>query len=433
LEKLYHTNGRCLIAPGIDMSLHSLLRYNYNTFFIPAKEVRMSQPLNGIRILDLSRLLPGAYASQMLADFGADVIKIEEPGSGDYGRTMPPYGPGGMSLYFLAINRNKRSMTLNLKTERGREIFLRLVHGADVVLESFRPGVLERLGLVYEQLKETNPGIIYCAISGYGQDGPYRLRAGHDLNYAGYAGLLHYNRGPHGEPAMPATQLGDLAGGSYMAVIGILTALMGRAQTGEGRMIDVSMTEGVLSLLPLVAAAYFNSGKAPTPGRSALDGGLPCYNIYETRDGKHVTLAALEPKFWHTFCTRIGHLELLPFHMPVGPGEREQAMDMLSAIFKTKTRDEWVAELGDSDACVGPVYDIEEALNDPHAQERGVEVSSGRPGQTFRTLPSFPRISGVENEQRYPPPELGEHSVELLHESGYSDEEIEQFRGEGII
>ncbi len=393
----------------------------------------MSQLLSGIRILDLSRLLPGAYASQMLADFGADVIKVEEPGSGDYGRFMPPQGPGGMSLYFTAINRNKRSITINLKAEQGREIFLRMVRHADVVLESFRPGVMERLGLGYEQLKELHPGIIYCAISGYGQDGPYRLRAGHDLNYAGYAGLLHYNRGPHGEPAMPATQLGDLAGGSYMAVIGILAAVIGRAQTGEGRKIDVSMTEGVMSLLPLVASAYLNTGKAPRPGYSTLDGGLPCYNIYETKDGKHVTLAALEPKFWHTFCTHIGHLELLPFHAPVGPGEREQAMDTLRAVFKTKTRDEWVAELGDIDACVGPVYSIDEALNDQQAQARGVTVSSGSGDETIQTLSSFPRISGVEDEQRYAPPQLGEHSGELLREAGYSDAEIEQFKVGGVV
>ena len=234
----------------------------------------MTQPLNGIRVLDLSRLLPGAYASQMLADYGADVIKVEEPGTGDYGRFMPPQLAGGMSLYFVAINRNKRSMTLNLKSQAGHDIFLRLVRQADVVLESFRPGVMDRLGLGYEQLKEINPGLVYCAISGYGQDGPYRLRAGHDLNYAGYAGLLDYNRGPRGEPAMPPTQLGDLAGGSFMAVIGIMTALYGRTQTGEGRMIDVSMTEGVMSLLPLTATAYLNTGKAPQPGKTQLDGGL---------------------------------------------------------------------------------------------------------------------------------------------------------------
>jgi alpha-methylacyl-CoA racemase len=396
----------------------------------------MSQPLSGIRILDLSRLLPGAYASQMLADFGADVIKIEEPGSGDYGRFMPPHGAGGMSLYFLATNRNKRSMTLNLKSSAGREIFLRLVRPADVVLESFRPGVMERLGLGYQQLKNVHPGLIYCAISGYGQDGPYHLRAGHDLNYAGYAGLLHYNRGADGEPAMPATQLGDLAGGSFMAVIGILTALVGRAQTGEGRMIDVSMTEGVMSLLPLAAAAYLNTGVVPQPGLSALDGGLPCYNIYETQDGKHITLAALEYKFWHTFCTRVGHLELLPFHQPVGPAEREQAMDMLRAIFKTRTRDEWIAELADIDACVGPVYGIDEALNDRHAQTRGMSVTGGPVGETgasFRTLPGFPRISGVEHEQRHPPPGLGEHTSELLLELGYSGTAIEEFKAGGVV
>ena len=393
----------------------------------------MSQPLSGLRILDLSRLIPGAYASQMLADFGADVIKVEEPGSGDYGRFMPPYGAGGMSLNFTAINRNKRSITLNLKAEEGRAVFLRLVRDADVVLESFRPGVMERLGLGYERLREIQPGIIYCAISGFGQDGPYRLRAGHDLNYAGYAGLLHYNRGANGEPAMPASQLGDLAGGSYMAVMGILAAVVGRTKTGEGGKIDVSMTEGVMSLLPLAASAYLNTGKAPRPGHSALDGGLPCYNIYETKDGKHVTLAALEPKFWHTFCTHTGHLELLPFHTPVGPGEREEAMEILRAIFKTKTRDEWVAELEEVDACVGPVYSIDEALNDQHAQARGETVTGGSGEETFHTLRSFPRIAGVEDEQRYVPPAMGEQTEELLREAGYGDAEIAQFKRGGVI
>jgi alpha-methylacyl-CoA racemase len=393
----------------------------------------MDLPLNGVRILDVSRLVPGAYASQMMADFGADVVKIEEPGSGDYSRSMQPSGPGGMGLYFLALNRNKRSVTLNLKTERGREIFLRMVDEADVVLESFRPGVLERLGLGYEQLKKKNKGIIYCAISGYGQDGPYQQRAGHDLNYAGYAGLLHYNRSTHGEPVMPPTQFGDLAGGGQMAVIGILTALVGRAQTGEGRKIDVSMTGGLLSLLSLSATTYLNTRKVPKPGHSTLDGGLPCYNIYETQDGKYVTLAALEPKFWQMFCTRIGHLELLPFHIPVGSGESNEARDILKAIFKTRTRDEWMADLAEIDACVGPVYDIGEALHDPQTLAQDVSVTGNIDGEPFQSLTSFPRISDVKVEQRYAPPRLGEHTGEILLDVGYSEAEIAQFREEGII
>ncbi len=393
----------------------------------------MSQPLSGIRILDLSRLLPGAYASQMLADFGAEVIKVEEPGSGDYGRYMQPHGPGGLSLYFLAINRNKRSVTLNLKTPQGREIFLRMVREADVILESFRPGVMERLGLGYEQLREIKPGIIYCAISGYGQTGPYRLRAGHDLNYEGYAGLLDYNRSPDGALAMPPTQLADLAGGSFMAIIGILTALLGRTRTGEGRMVDVAMSEGILSLMPLVATAYLNTGKVPQPGHSTLDGALPCYNMYETQDGKYVTLAALEPKFWHTFCTHIGHLELLPFHLPLGPEERAQAMEIVANVFKTKTRAEWLAEFADIDACVGPVYTLDEALRDPQVQARGVSVTDGTGETTFYTLTSFPRISDVDMEQLHSVPTLGEHNAELLHSLGYNEAQIARLKSDGII
>nr|BBH93929.1 CoA transferase [Thermogemmatispora argillosa] len=393
----------------------------------------MTQPLSGIRVLDLSRLLPGGYASQLLADFGADVIKVEEPGSGDYGRNMPPYGPAGMGLAFLAVNRNKRSLTLNLKSEEGRAIFLRLVRSADVLLESFRPGVMARLGLGYEQLREVRPELIYCAISGYGQDGPYSQRAGHDLNYLGYAGLLHYNRDQQGRPVMPPTQLADLAGGGLMAVIGILTALVGRSQSGQGRFVDVAMTEGAMALLPLAISTYLTTGQAPQPGHSPLDGGLPCYNIYETRDGGYITLAALEPKFWHAFCTRIGHLELLPFHTPVGPEERKQAIAILQSIFKTKTRAEWLAELADLDACVGPVYSLEEALSDSQAQARAVVQMSEIAGGTLGALRALPRLSDTSQEERYQPPRLGEHTAAILSELGYSQEDIASFRARGII
>jgi alpha-methylacyl-CoA racemase len=393
----------------------------------------MSQPLSGIRVLDLSRLLPGAYASQMLADFGADVIKIEEPLQGDYARGMYPYGLNGMGVYYLAVNRNKRSLTLNLKHERGRALFLELLEHADVLLESFRPGTLARLGLGYEQLKTRFPRLIYCAISGYGQDGPYRQRAGHDLNYAGYAGLLDYNRDEQGKPLLPATQLGDLVGGGLMAVVGTLMAVIGRAQSGQGCLVDAAMTEGITALLPFISSVYLETGKAPVPGHAMLDGALPCYNIYETQDGRYVTLAALEQKFWHTFCTRIGHLELLPFHAPSGPAERDQAIQMLREIFKTKTRDEWLAELAEIDACVGPVYTIEEALQDPHMRARNVEVTSGEPGAEFRSLRSFPRLSSVDQEVRYRPPYLGEQTEAILQELGYDEYEIAQMRAEGAI
>ena len=400
----------------------------------------MSQPLDGIRVLDLTRLLPGPYASQMLADFGADVLKIEEPGSGDYAREMPPTDADGTGLVFLATNRNKRSMMLNLKSEEGREIFRALVKRCDIVLESFRPGVMERLQLSYEQLRAMHPGLIYCAISGYGQDGPYKLRAGHDLNYQGYAGLLDYNRGPGGEPALPATQLGDLVGGGYMAVTGILMALVERARTGLGRLVDVAMTEGLLALLPVVTATYLYNGVVPKPGQSSLDGGLPCYNIYETSDGKHVTLAALEEKFWRTFCTTIDHPELLPLHTPANAAERDETIRTLQAIFKTKTCAEWLAQLADIDACVGPVYSIDEALHDPQAQARGVtftpadDTSQNQTGEhKHPQLSRFPRLANSEQSMRLSPPGLGEHTDDVLRELGYSLEAIRQLKARGIV
>ncbi len=297
---------------------------------------------------------------------------------------------------------------------------------------------MERLQLGYEGLRELHPPLVYCAISGYGQDGPYKLRAGHDLNYQGYSGLLDYNRGANGEPAMPATQLGDLVGGGYMAVTGILMALVERTRTGLGRMVDVSMTEGLLSLLPLVTATYLYNGNIPTPGQSSLDGGLPCYNIYETSDGKHVTLAALEEKFWHTFCMRIDHPELLPLHTPANTAERDETMRTLQAIFKTKTRDEWLALLASEDTCVGPVYSLDEALRDPQAQARGVTfATSASQNQLAEDTPSqlsrFPRLSDSEQSVRLSPPRLGEHTESVLHELGYSSEAIEQLQSRGIV
>ncbi len=391
-------------------------------------------PLSGIRVLDLSRLLPGGIASQILGDLGADVIKVEEPGLGDYGRFMPPL-VNGMSLYFLAMNRNKRSIALNLKTDQGREVFRRLARDADVILESFRPGVLERLGVGYPQLREINPRLIYCAISGYGQHGPYRLRAGHDLNYLGYAGLLYHNRETgQALPTMPATQLADIAGGAMPAVIGILAALAGRVHSNEGRFVDVSMMEGALALMPLLATITLNTGQEPAPGESRLNGGLPAYHIYETKDGKAITLGALEPKFWSAFCARAGRPDLVPLHQPATDAEREQALAELRALFLTKTRDEWVTEFSEVEACLGPVNSLEEALRDPQVEALGTvqRASYGASGQ-ISTLALTPHIEDVPFQVRHAPPALGEQTREILLAAGYTEDELTPLREAGAI
>ncbi|HLW01643.1 MAG TPA: CaiB/BaiF CoA-transferase family protein [Ktedonobacterales bacterium] len=390
-------------------------------------------PLTGVRVLDLSRLLPGGVASQMLGDLGADVIKIEEPGLGDYGRLMPPLF-NGMGLAYLATNRNKRSLALNLKNESGRDVFKRLAAQADVVLESFRPGVLERLGVGYPQLREVNPRIIYCAISGYGQHGPYAQRAGHDINYLGYAGLLHHNRAGQDVPTMPATQLADIAGGALPAVIGILASLAGRANSDKGRLVDVSMMENALALMPLLAATTLNTGHEPAPGAGQLNGGLPAYRIYETKDGKAITLGALEPKFWATFCERAGRPDLLSLHQPTDATEREEARAALRALFLTRTRDEWVAEFAEIETCLGPVNTLSEALVDPQVEALGT-VRRADYGESFEfgTLALTPRIEDVPFEVRHAPPALGEQTREILQAAGYSEDDLTRLRNEGAI
>ncbi|WP_233097853.1 CaiB/BaiF CoA transferase family protein [Dictyobacter vulcani] len=320
-----------------------------------------------------------------------------------------------------------------MKVEQGRELLRALVLSTDIVIESFRPGVMQRLGLDYEQLKKIKPDLIYCAISGYGQDGPYRDRAGHDLNYQGYAGLLDYQRDAQGVPSLPATQLGDLIGGSYSAVVGILLALVERAHSGQGRFVDVAMTENLLSLMPLVTSLYLHSGVSLSPERSPLNGALPCYHIYEAGDGKYVTLAALEPKFWRTFCERIGHPELIAGHMPTSAEQRDETIRALQAIFKTRSRDAWIEVCGGDDTCLGPVYSIDEAFNDPQALARHVVRTDEAGGKELSTLARFPRLVGGEQVTPQPAPYVGEHSEAILQELGYSAEQIQAWRGQGVI
>jgi len=387
-------------------------------------------PLAGMRVLDLSRLLPGGYATQMLADLGADVLKIEEPGLGDYSRSVPPL-VHGVGQAFLAVNRNKRSAALNLKHPQGREALLRLVERADVLVESFRPGVMARLGLVHETLRARNPRLVVCAITGYGQDGPYNDRPGHDLNYIGYAGLLAHLRPPGRAPVLPGAQLADIAGGGLMAVVGILAALVGRSVTGQGRIVDVAMLDGALALLPLLGTNVLNGVKEPSPEEFVLGGWLPGYNIYEAADGQYVTVGALEPKFWVELCTRLGRPDLVERQFPRDAAERAATMAELAAIFHTKTRDEWVAELGGTDACVGPVNTLVEAFADPQVRARGVAFPATYGGEEGQGLRTTPLLSDAPVEQRMGLPALGQHTAEALASAGYSPDEIAALVAEG--
>ncbi len=389
------------------------------------------KPLDGITVLDLTRLLPGAVATMMLGDFGADIIKIEEPGMGDPARQSRA-GIKQPGAYFLATNRNKRSVTINLKHERGREIFLRLVAEADVVVEGFRPGVMDRLGVGYETLKAINPRLIYCAITGYGQDGPYRLKAGHDANYLSVAGLLSVNGPKGGPPVLSGVQLADLAGGSLHAVIGVLLALQARARTGEGQMVDVSMMDGSLALMYVPFASYLANGTQPQRGNEGLSGRYACYQIYETKDGRHLSLGALEPKFWENACRVLGREDFI--EKCFSNSAQEEMIAAFREIFKTRTAAEWLAAFEAVDTCVALINDIAEMIDDPQVRHRGLiaEIEHPEAGKIKQIAPTV-KLSVTPGEMRLPPPLLGEHTREILQSVGYTDEMIESLAREGVI
>lgn len=324
-------------------------------------------PLQGIRILDLSRLLPGPLATQMMADLGAEVIKIEDPKAPDYTRFYPPQ-KGSQSITYLSINRSKRSITLNLKSEEGRNKFFQLVKTADIVVDSFRPGVLQKMGIDYDAAKLHNEKIIYVAITGYGYNGPYKLKAGHDLNYIGYSGILGLT-GDEEKPVIPACQTADVAGGSYPAIVACLSALWARERTGKGQFVDVAMTDCVMPLLSMQFGEMLNAGSKPKRGEPILSGGMANYNVYKCKDGKWIALGSLEPKFWQGVCVMLGKPEWTPRMMPLPEMVVELKKD-LQDIFITKTRDEWVAEAANHDICLSPILELEEAANDPHLNER---------------------------------------------------------------
>ena len=394
------------------------------------------RPLDGITVLDLTRLLPGAVATMMLGDFGADVSKIEQPGVGDPARQMRAgiKSKGGRAGgYFFITNRNKRSITINLKQPAGREAFLRLLERADVVIEGFRPGVMKRLGLDYESLRQINPRLIYCALTGYGQDGPYRLKAGHDINYIGIAGLLGVNGAKNGSPVIPGVQIADLAGGSLHSVIGILLALQARARTGEGQMVDISMMDGTMAMMFVPLATYLASGAQPQRSAEGLSGRYACYQVYETKDGRYLALGALEEKFWENACGVLGREDLIAVQFADGEAQTE-IIAALAALFRTRTAAEWLAAFESVDTCLTLINDVAEMLDDPQVRHRGLIAELEHPTEgTLKQIAPTVKLSATPGEMRLPPPRLGEHTRDVLAAIGYSDEAIAQLARDGVI
>lgn len=392
----------------------------------------MAGPFAGVRVLDLSRLLPGPFCSMLLADLGADVIKIEDPKIGDYIRWWPPK-IGKNSGFHVVLNRNKRSVTLNLKDPKGQDIFRKLVGTADVVLEGFRPGVMGRFGLDYESLRSLHPKIIYCAITGYGQEGERAMRAGHDINYLALSGVLSYC-GPGPAPALPGVQIGDLGGGALMAAFSIAAALFARERTGEGQMIDISMTDGAAMWNCLRWGKMLADGKIPTPGDDLLNHGLACYNLYRTKDGRYMSLGALEPQFWKAFC-RVMKRPEWDREDYFDPGPHQKALaEEISAAFLEKTQGEWIEVFQGTDSCCEPVLNLDEVMADPamRARRMVVELTHELWG-TYRQMGCAPKFSAHPAELRSHAPELGEHTQEVLEHIGVAPDELEALRSQGVV
>jgi crotonobetainyl-CoA:carnitine CoA-transferase CaiB-like acyl-CoA transferase len=375
-------------------------------------------PLAGVRVLDLTRLLPGPMCTLYLADLGADVVKVEDTGAGDYARTLSatPGAPvAGTTAWYRALNRNKRSLAIDLKTASGHAAFMALARAADVIVEGFRPGVVRQLRVDYETVRADNPRIVYCAVSGYGQTGPRAAAAGHDINYLGYAGTLEYTGARDGPPSLANLQIADLLGGAASAAIGILGALFGAARTGRGRYVDVAMTDAVLAHQIFLLGALEDAGSVAPRGCDLLTGGVPCYGVYATRDGRFVAVGALEAKFWRTLCDAIERPDLVPLQFATGV-EGERVRDALEAIFATATLAQWRERLEHLDCCVTPVLTFEEALTDPQFAARGMTLRAADGARQY--APPFtlsPSSFALVREA----PRQGEHTDEVLREAGF--------------
>jgi len=394
--------------------------------------------LEGIRVLDLSRLAPGPYCSMLLADLGADVLLVEEPAgtgsrlTGQAARRLLERDISERAMAFNALSRNKRSIALDLKSEAARQVFYKLAERADVVLEGFRPKVVKRLGVDYDTLSQINPRIVYCSLSGYGQNGPYANLVGHDINYISIGGALGVIGWPGTPPAIPMNIIADFAGGGLYAAFAILTAIIARERIGRGQYIDMAMTDGVISLLAGAASQYFASGAAPRPGQSLLNGAVPFYCVYETRDGQWLSIGCLEPWFWDALCRALGCEDFIPYQM--NADKHPEMFDYFRQEFKTRTRDEWFEYLRQFDICVGPVYGLEEVFNDPQVRARDMLVEMEHPTVgKVQQVGIGAKLSETPGSVRSLAPRRGQHTEEVLLDLGYSRQQTEELRAEGAI
>jgi len=392
----------------------------------------MSGPLSSLRILDFSALLPGPFGTMVLADMGAEVVRLESPGRPDMVRALPPMDEG-VSVAHAYLNRSKKSLAVDLKKPEGVELVKQLVQHYDIVVEQFRPGVMDRLGVGYEALRAVNPKIIYCSITGYGQDGPYRDRAGHDMNYLSIAGITGYNGRKASGPAPINVQVADVAGGSYHAVMGILAAVIHRQQTGEGQYIDISMTDAAFSMHALTAPPALVAGKQPTLEGELLNGGS-FYDCYETKDGRHFSVGGLEPQFFMQFCNAIGKPHLASKGMVTVPEVVAETRREIAEAMKQKTFAEWQAVFLALDSCTEPVLSFAEACEHPQIKARGMLVDVPKPGGgTQRQIASAIRFSTTKPRYDFIGAPLGAHTREILAAAGVSEEQQAALRKAGVI
>lgn len=386
----------------------------------------MTGALAGIRVLDLTRYIPGPYCTMLLGDLGADVIKIEEPPIGDPTRAVPP-AVGEQSAAFATLNRNKRSIAVDIRSADGAAVVGRLAAGADVFVEAFRPGALARRGLGAKDLCEANPRLVYCSLTGYGQSGPLASRAGHDIDYLALGGFLGSNRDGEGRPVLPVTQVADMTAG-LLATVGILAALQARERTGRGQVVDTSLLEGVLSLMTLPAARLMAGG----PLVNELAGTHACYHVFRCRDGRHLAVGALEPKFWEALCDTLEMGDLLGRQWEGGK-KRDETIGLLAAAFAGADRDEWVRRFAGVDACVEPVLDLEEALAQPQVEARKAVVEQPAGEVVLRTVASPIRLSETPVSVRHDAPGFGVHTGDVLREAGYAEGDIARMREAGVV